>query len=219
MAELKSRAIYEALRSEILTGNREPGQRLVLRQIAQEYGASDIPVREALRMLEQDGLVEITPYQGARVTTLSPEQVSEAYFVRGHLEALATELAATRLTGDDFARLDQLVEAMAEGEPDPIDYAELNRQFHTYIVEHCGNQVLQDAIVSIWQTQSAFQIVFRLDPDRRQDSNHEHREIMRALRDGDRRKAHDLALDHKFATATALSEALQAHHDGVSEIA
>jgi DNA-binding GntR family transcriptional regulator len=218
MSQLKSRAIYDALRSNILSGTLEAGQRLVLRAVSQEYGSSDIPAREALRMLEQDGLVEIVPYQGARVTILSPERVNEAYFVRGHLEALATELSTSRMTSRDFVILDGLVEQMEQSvhHPDPLVYAELNRKFHTYIVQHCGNVVLQDTIIGIWQAQSAFQMVFRLDPARQFQSNGEHRLIVDAMRVGDAARARELALEHKFATAVALTTALE--HSNLDEV-
>lgn len=213
MPELKSRVIYEALRSKILSGELTSGSRLVLRQISQEHGSSDIPAREALRMLEQDGLVEIAPYQGARVAILSPQRVREAYFVRGHLEALATELATTRLSREDFDQLEGILDEMEDNlhDPQPLSYAELNREFHTFIVQHCGNSFLEDTIVGIWQTQSAFQIVFRLDPDRQRLSHEEHKKIVQAMRDGDTTRARDLALDHKFAASLALAAALE--HD------
>ena len=71
MTHLKSHAIYLALRERILSNDIEPGTHLVMRDVANQYRASDIPVREALRMLEGDGLVETAPYRGARVTTLT----------------------------------------------------------------------------------------------------------------------------------------------------
>ena len=95
MANLKSQAIYAALRERILANDIAPGTRLVMRDVANEYDTSDIPVREALRMLERDGLVETTPYRGARVTTLTAKEVEETYFIRSHLESIATGLAAS----------------------------------------------------------------------------------------------------------------------------
>jgi DNA-binding GntR family transcriptional regulator len=85
MPNLKSRAIYVALRERILSNDIAPGTRLVMRDVANQYEASDIPVREALRMLERDGLVETTPYVGAKVTTLTAKEVEETYFIRSHL--------------------------------------------------------------------------------------------------------------------------------------
>src|SRR5262245_33666132 len=110
VADLKSRAIYVALRERILSNDIAPGTRLVMREVANRYEASDIPVREALRMLERDGLVETAPYRGARVTTLTAKEVEETYFIRSHLESIATGLAAERITDAELAQLDVLMD-------------------------------------------------------------------------------------------------------------
>ena len=115
MANLKSQAIYLALRERILSNDIEPGTHLVMRDVANRYDASDIPVREALRMLERDGLVETAPYRGARVTQLTAKEVEETYFVRSHLESVATGLAAERITDAELTRLDELMSEMQDG--------------------------------------------------------------------------------------------------------
>src|SRR5919106_5930776 len=93
---LRSTQVYETLRSEIIEGVLPPGSRLAARALAQRLESSDIPVREALWMLARDGLVENTPYAGARVRKFSLREVEEAYQVRGHLESLALKLGAGR---------------------------------------------------------------------------------------------------------------------------
>jgi DNA-binding GntR family transcriptional regulator len=117
MTNLKSQAIYQALRERILASDIEPGSRLKLREIGNQYGTSDIPVREAMRMLERDGLVETSPYVGARVTTLTAKEVAETYFIRAHLESIATGLAAERITDSELAELDALM--ARTGRPSP----------------------------------------------------------------------------------------------------
>ena len=116
MTHLKSHAIYIALRERILSNDIGPGTRLVMRDVANQYEASDIPVREALRMLERDGLVETAPYRGARVTTLTAKEVEETYFIRSHLESIATGLAAERITGAELAQLDLVAEVEVDGQ-------------------------------------------------------------------------------------------------------
>ena len=119
MTHLKSHAIYLALRERILSNDIGPGTRLVMREVANQYEASDIPVREALRMLERDGLVETVPYRGARVTTLTAKEVEETYFIRSHLESIATGLAAERITDAELAQLDRLMERDEGGRRGP----------------------------------------------------------------------------------------------------
>ena len=89
MSDLKSQTIYRALRERILSNEILSGTRLVLRQLANEYDTSDIPVREALRMLEAEGLTEHEPNKGARVPRLSMHEVDVVYRMRERLEPLA----------------------------------------------------------------------------------------------------------------------------------
>ena len=207
MANLKSRSIYLALRERILSNDIEPGTRLVLRDVGNQYQASDIPVREALRMLERDGLVETAPYVGARVTTLTAKEVEETYFIRSHLESIATGLAADRINEDELAELDVLMakmDAAVEAQDGPA-FSDLNREFHRTIIASCGNDMLRELAMDIWQHHSGFQRVFRKVPDRLAISQREHVGIMAALRAHDSEEAARLALLHKRSVRDSVS--------------
>ena len=207
MANLKSRSIYLALRERILSNDIEPGTRLVMRDVGNQYQASDIPVREALRMLERDGLVETAPYVGARVTTLTAKEVEETYFIRSHLESVATGLAADRITEDELAELDVLMtkmDAAVEAQDGPT-FSDLNREFHRTIIASCGNDMLRDLTMEIWQRHSGFQRVFRKVPERLRMSQREHAGIMSALRAHDSDEAARLALLHKRSVRDSVS--------------
>ena len=207
MANLKSRSIYLALRERILSNDIEPGTRLVVRDVGNQYQASDIPVREALRMLERDGLVETAPYVGARVTTLTAKEVEETYFIRSHLESIATGLAADRITEDELAELDALMakmDAAVEAQDGPA-FSDLNREFHRTIIASCGNDMLRELTMDIWQHHSGFQRVFRKVPERLAISQREHEGIMAALRARDSEEAARLALLHKQSVRDSVS--------------
>src|SRR5687767_3508239 len=137
--------IYDSVRERILKGEMAPGSRLVIRQLALEHDTSDIPIREALRMLERDGLVEIRPYRGARVVSLSPEEIEEGYLIRGHLESLATRTAVGHLTDQHFAQLDRCLRDMGKAldRGDGLGYAEINREFHGLIFSASPHRRLQ----------------------------------------------------------------------------
>lgn len=220
MANLKSQAIYVALRERILCNDIAPGTRLVMRDVANEYDASDIPVREALRMLERDGLVETTPYRGARVTTLTAKEVEETYFIRSHLESIATGLAAERITEAELAQLDVLMQRMqaAVDAHDGPRFSEINQEFHRTIVASCGNDMLREMTMDIWQRHSGFQRVFRMVPDRPARSQREHEGIMAALRAHDAERAARLALLHKQSVGESVSELVgEPSEDGASD--
>ena len=207
MSNLKSHAIYRALRERILSNDIGPGTRLVMREVANQYRASDIPVREALRMLERDGLVETAPYRGARVTTLTAKEVEETYFIRSHLESIATGLAAERITGAELADLDRLMDRMraAVDAQDGPRFSDLNLEFHRTIVASCGNDMLRELTMDIWRRHSGFQRVFRMVPERLGISQREHEGIMSALRDHDAERASRLALLQKQSVRDSVS--------------
>jgi DNA-binding GntR family transcriptional regulator len=207
MSNLKSHAIYVALRERILSNDIAPGTRLVMRDVANQYRASDIPVREALRMLERDGLVETAPYRGARVTTLTAKEVEETYFIRSHLESIATGLAAERITDAELARLERLMIKMraAVDAQDGPTFSDINLEFHRTIVASCGNEMLRELTMDIWRRHSGFQRVFRMVPGRIAVSQNEHEGIMAALRDHDAERASRLALLHKRSVRDSVS--------------
>jgi DNA-binding GntR family transcriptional regulator len=207
VSDLKSQTIYRTLRERILSNELASGTRLVLRQLANQFDTSDIPVREALRMLERDGLVEMVPYRGARVTTLTAREIEETYFIRGHLESIATGLAAERITEAELTVLDRLMDRMrgAVEAQDGPRFSELNQEFHRTIIAACGNVMLRDLTMDIWQRHSGFQRVFRMVPGRLAASQAEHEGIMAALRARDTERAAKLALWHKLSVGSTVS--------------
>lgn len=207
--------IYDSVREKILTGALPPGSRLVIRQLAHEHETSDIPVREALRMLQRDGLVEIIPYRGARVVMLSAAEIEEGYLIRGHLESLATRTAVGHVSEEIFAHLDRCMRDMAHAldRSDALGYAELNREFHDLIFSASPHRRLQELIDNVWDGQRGYQMVFRLSPEWLWGSYQEHKRILQALRDEDADTAAEVALRHKLKAGQALIAGLQEEAD------
>ncbi|HTC85617.1 MAG TPA: GntR family transcriptional regulator [Candidatus Acidoferrum sp.] len=137
--------VKERILEGILTGRHPLDSRLVETQVARELGTSQAPVREALRGLEALGVVEITPFRGARVRRPTRREILEAYVVRSTLEALAARLAVPRLTGDDLAALQAELEAMraAARDDDGRGLAEADARFHGRIVTVADNLALE----------------------------------------------------------------------------
>jgi DNA-binding GntR family transcriptional regulator len=138
----------------ILNGHHPPDSRIIETKIARELGTSQAPVREALRGLEALGVVEITPFRGARVRRPSRREIIEAYAVRSTLEALAARLAVPRMTDADLAELAGHLEAMrvAAGKDDGRGVAEADARFHGRIVELADNGTL----VKVWRSLEPF---------------------------------------------------------------
>jgi DNA-binding GntR family transcriptional regulator len=138
----------------ILSGQYPPDSRIVETQVARELGTSQAPVREALRGLEAVGVVEITPFRGARVRRPSRHEIIEAYAVRSALEALGARLAVPRMTDADLAELASHLEAMraAARDDDGHGLAEADARFHARIVELADNGTLE----KVWRSLEPF---------------------------------------------------------------
>ena len=137
--------IKDVILQRILDGAYPPGARLVETRIAQELGVSQAPVREALRDLEQLGCIVHEPFRGCSVRAFSAEELIEAFPVRAALEALATRLAAERITEAELLQLADLLETMraAAARGDAHDQSRANASFHATIVRAARNATLE----------------------------------------------------------------------------
>jgi len=136
--------VYDHLKQAILAGEIEPGQRLLETKLAQSLGVSRIPVREAIRKLEREGLIVVFPRRGVYASSLTPKDVDETYRVRAVLEGLAAHQAADNRTGEHVARLEEIVARMAQ-QVEAGDHAglfETGREFHAVVLEAAGNDKL-----------------------------------------------------------------------------
>lgn len=198
-ASTKTNLIYSDLRDRILCGDLKPGTRLVIRRIAETHGASDIPVREALRLLEKDNLIRYLPYGSAFVRGATDAEIYEIFFVRGLLEGVATQLAASFMTDMTLRKLGQLcgeLERCTRAQ-DVKEYAALNRQFHRTIFGTLPSTKLIGRIEDLWQFYGWSQLTFRFQSSRMAQSNAEHRKIVDALSERSMGEAARAAFEHK----------------------
>ena len=188
--------VYERLREEIVSGRLESGAPLVEAAVAARYGTSRTPVREALRRLEQDGLVERGD-RGLRVRTRGPEEILEIYEVRILLEAAAARGAADRGTRLDLMRIRHAAEAMVAADPgNPDAMVATNRAFHEEIWAASHNGTLVDLLTRLNSHVTRYPATTLTSPGRWAEVQSEHADLVRAIeaRDGD--KAARIAGDH-----------------------
>jgi DNA-binding GntR family transcriptional regulator len=188
--------VKEILLKRILDGEYKPGDRLVEMQIAQEFGISQAPVREALRELEALGFVESEPYRGTRVRAVTKAELTEIYPVRAALEEVAARAAAERLAGNVEALKAELEAMYAAAEKgDLYEQVQHDVEFHRIIIEASGNRVLQD----VWRSLriEARTLISAIKTDL---SGHEiaemHRPVLEALAEGNAEKAGLLLRKH-----------------------
>jgi DNA-binding GntR family transcriptional regulator len=196
-----SDTVKDRLLEAILDGRYPPGSRIVETRAAREFGTSQAPVREALRDLEALGVVEISPFRGARVRHPSRDELLEAYVVRSELEALAVRLALPRLTDEDFGRLATYLDDMhaAAETGDPVAEASADASFHGYLVDRAGNATLK-RVWGMLEPYSRTYITIVVPGSDRHRIAALHAPVIDALRSRDAAHA-DEAIRHHFANA------------------
>lgn len=151
--------VAETLREEILNGTLAPGERIVQEDIAERFGASRQPVRDALRLLEGDGLVTLKANSGAWVSKLSESECDEAYLVRERLEPLLLSQSIPNLTSAQHARLVELVQEI-ENTKDIESFLRLDREFHLLSYSGAQDGMLSEFVERIWNTTQHYRRAF-----------------------------------------------------------
>jgi DNA-binding GntR family transcriptional regulator len=178
--------VAEALEEAIMAGRLLPRERLIEVELAAQHNVSRAPVREALRILERDGLVSKT-IQGFEVTDVTTEDAADIFEILAHLEELYTRRAASRIGSAELRRLREILEAMAAAvrRNDVAAYYSLNLDFHSIIRKACPNRALVDLLASLSKKTLRFRRFAMSIPGRLPNSLAEHRRIHAALRRGD----------------------------------
>jgi DNA-binding GntR family transcriptional regulator len=170
------------LRDLILHDELSPGDRIRQEEIADRLGASRLPVREALRMLEAEGLTEHEPNKGARVPRLSMHEVDVIYRMRERLEPLAIAESLPQLTDDDHAHLED-VQRQIEQNTDLDRFLDLDREFHLGTYAGCQIDPLTTMVTRLWNSTQHYRRAYVAlgGPDRMWVVNSEHRLILDAV--------------------------------------
>jgi DNA-binding GntR family transcriptional regulator len=210
----KTEYAYAELRRRIVHGEVSAGTRLRLRQLADELNLSEMPIREALRLLQRDGLISFESHRGATVTDVSAEQVIERISVRMWLEVLATEDAELRHTSKALAAMETALDR-ADGASEAENWTRFTRENRTFheLAEEPASEFLRGLIAAewdrVWQARRQFSL-FVMRPARMQQAQAEHRALFNCLRTGDADGAVSAMAEHRRHTLEAWRQAFGA---------
>jgi DNA-binding GntR family transcriptional regulator len=188
----KTDMVAALIRELIITGELTAGQQLRQRDLAQRFGVSQTPVREAMRRLESEGLVIGDTHRGFTVVTPDDGPVEENFQIRAALESLGASLAARKVDETGLAELERLnerIHALADGDP---RYAELNREFHFTLYQYSRSPLLMSLMRLLWASLHGGPRVLRTHAE----SARQHDAILDALRAGDADAASALTHQH-----------------------
>lgn len=211
VTESKSQRAYDWIHTRIADRRFVPGYRLVLGTIAESLGMSVVPVREAVRRLEAEGLVDFERNVGARVARIDQTEYAHTMQTLGVVEGAATALAAPHLTDADLDRavvVNQRLRSLIDNF-DATLFTRINEQFHTVLFEPCPNPHIRDLVHRGWTRMSSLRSsTFAFVPDRARESVEEHDQIIDLIR----RRTDPLEIEmaarqHRWRTMNAYLEA------------
>ena len=196
-SEAASARVAAVLRAEILDGRMSPGTRIRQEEVADRLGSSRLPVREALRMLDAEGLVVIEPNRGARIPVLDRDEVEVLYRMRERLEPLALIESMPRLAESDVERIVEL-QTRIEAVDDIRDFLVLDREFHLATYSACPVDHLQDSVARLWNATQHYRRAFMTlaGEERRWVVNAEHALLVDAIRRADPTDAERYLVGH-----------------------
>jgi DNA-binding GntR family transcriptional regulator len=208
--ESLSSGVVHRLEVEILKGHRKPGDRLDERQLAEQFGVSRTPVREALQRLAASGLVVSRGRQGLQVAQLSIADLLDAFSVAAEMEALASAQAARRIRPDQRLRLEAAHQACAVAAmaSDVDGFYEANLEFHETISAASQNRILQDELRRLTVKISPYRRTITYQPGRMESSIPEHEQVMIAIYRGEAAQAGLVMRAHVTLLGEGLSDLL-----------
>ena len=198
------------LREDILNGELSCGTSLKQDQLAKKYSTSVGVVREALKALEGEGFVEFVPNKGVFVKALSSQEALELFDVRYLLEAEALSRSLPLLTEADFFLLDGILDE-EEFCSDPLRYNELNSKLHSFLYQHCGNSKLLETITRLNNQVSRYMIFYLNNMLHKEDSQKEHRQLLEACKNQDKKAAKAILKKHMQKAGKELADYLNKH--------
>jgi DNA-binding GntR family transcriptional regulator len=214
-ARSKSQQAYHWIKERIASGAYGSGYRLVLASIASELGVSAVPVREAIRMLEAEGLVTFERNVGAQVAMVDEGEYVTTMQVLSLVEGAATALSAPRVGADDLARARAINAQMTEtlSHFDPRRFTQLNLAFHSVLFEGCPNSHLLDLVHRGWNRLAVLRdSTFSFVPGRAEESVREHEELLRLIESAAPALEIELAARaHRMRTVEALQAYQESH--------
>lgn len=190
--------VFNTLRQSILTGELKPGERLMEIHLADKLGVSRTPIREAIRMLELEGLVTMIPRRGAEVAQITEKNLREVLEVRGALDALAVELACERITQEELEQLkkacDHFEEETKKGSANQVAQADV--ALHDIILKASRNEKLVQMIGNFSQQMYRYRLEYVKDEAHYEMLILEHQRIYEAIRDRDKERGAEAIRTH-----------------------
>lgn len=199
--------VYDRLRQRITLGVIPPGKKISIRMLAELFGVSTMPVREALRKLQAEGFITFER-RSVTVNELSVEEVKQMFTIRQHLEMLAAEWSLERVTNDDMGVLEEILETMTNPNIDVEEWRKLNKLFHLRFYECSKSSHMLELIKNVWDKVEPYMTIYSSSVDDFEEAHIQHREILDLIRQRNLLPLLEKIADHLIYTCDVVSKAL-----------
>lgn len=194
-----SEKIALTIRNNIIKGIIKPGERLVEPKLSEMLGISRTPIREALRLLEMEGFIEIIPRRGAVVTTLTRKDIDDIFVIKMKLEPLASKLAVKLLEKSDIDKMKELSAKMEVGSAKGVtQLINWNYDFHNIFIYKCGNERLIKMLEGLQQQFKRATVYSFTTEGRTRKVNEEHDELIEAFEQQDEATVEKIVENHVY---------------------
>lgn len=205
--------VYKYLRDSILSGKLRGGERLSQDEIARHLGVSRMPIREAIKRLDSEGLVVTSPHRGTTVTTLGPEAVLELFEMRGALEGLAVSLAIRSMEekslGEFFGHLEEHLQRLDRVKSNPTLWIQRHEEFHDNICKAAHRPYLAATIRKLRQSVAPYIRLYLSAYKEAEMPGFDHRTLLEAMKRGDPVHAETMMREHVVSAANGVIEFLR----------
>ncbi|SFJ41301.1 DNA-binding transcriptional regulator, GntR family [Paenibacillus sp. UNC496MF] len=202
-----NREVYERLKQRITMGTIPPGKKISIRSLAEAFGVSTMPVREALRKLQAEGFITFER-RSVTVNELSVEEVKQVFTIRLRLELLAAEWSLERATNDDIGVLEDVLETMANPLLDVNEWRKLNKLFHLRFYQCSNSSHILELIRNVWDKVEPYMAIYSSTVEDFREAQLQHRELLDMIKRRDLPMLLEKTADHLNYTCGVVSAAL-----------
>ena len=196
----KGEYVFQTLKKQILTSVLKPGSDIVISKISKKFNISIIPVREALKRLESEGLIENEPHKSAKVVKFNLEKLRQIIIVRAGLEGYLARLAVPYINEVHIKKMEKMLDKMKtamENNKSEIFNLE-NLEFHRYLYQIAPYPILYNITIKVWDGGKWIRAIFALNHERMKASLQEHIVILKAVKERNEDKVEQLTREHRM---------------------
>jgi DNA-binding GntR family transcriptional regulator len=197
----KNELVLDSIRNAIIRGQFKPGERIVIDELAEQMGVSQIPIREAFRQLEAEGFLTFKPYVGATVTEISTRLIAEIFAMLESMEIVCSRVACKQMSDDQLAQMEAMIREMDLSVSQPDKWTQDNKALHLFVADCAGMTLVRKMMQKVLDHWDRVRLYYFQDvfAHRIKIAQEEHKQILEAFRSRDADRVENIVREHNRA--------------------